>query len=300
LHQDVFRYKSLNSLQLLNDLFWVVTSLNLLNQDLPEFKEEIGIDLIEDREKKAFSIWFQALCENPFLLESYFNSEDQLILGKYFERLVQFFFENYPRYELLIAGKQFFDRKTTLGELDFVIRDKTKNEVLHLEVAVKYYMGYKSSPKHSMWIGPNGLDTLEKKLTKFERQLALSISEESNIDFKIDRRIALLKGFFFIHWRAKVWPHFHINSLENGEWMYEEEMGSALDDNGRYIIFPKHLWLSFYLDPETKSAAKPDIMMKVSDQINTIKKGIMLVMIDEKEHKVLAKKLVVPSKWPRL
>ncbi len=300
MHQDVFRYKSLNSLQLLNDLFWVVTSLNLLSPDLPEFKEEIGFDLIDNQKKKAFSNWFQALCEDPFLLERYFNSEEQLILGKYFERLVQFFFENYPNYELLIAGMQLFDRKTTLGELDFVIRDKTKNEVLHLEVAVKYYMGYKSSPKHSMWIGPNGLDTLEKKLNKFAKQLALSISEEKNIDFKIDRRIALLKGFFFIHWRATVWPHFHIDSSDYGEWMYEKEMESALDEKGRYCIFPKHLWLSFYLDPATKNATKQEIILKVSDQIAHIKKGIMLVMIDEKRNKVLAKKLVVPAKWPRL
>ena len=300
MHQDVFRYKSIDSLQLLSDLYWVVTSHNLLDSNLPEFKEEMSYDFIEDDEKKAFSTWFQALSKNPVSLENYFRSEEQLILGKYFERIVHFFFENYPKFDLLIAGKQFFDKKTTLGELDFVINDKAKKEILHLEIAVKYYMGYKSSAKHSMWIGPNGLDTLEKKLSKFENQLALSMTEASNIDLKIDRRIAVLKGYFFIHWRAKTWPHFHSLSSANGEWMYEEEMESALDEKGRYCIFPKHLWLSFYIDPNSKTVSKYEIIMQVKDQIAAIQKGIMLVMIDEKGNKVLAKKLVVPAKWPRL
>ena len=232
MHQDVIRYKSISTIQLLNDLNWIINSPILVREDLPEFEDELAYDLIGSEDILLYKEWFYELSTNPRKLIDFFDREDQFILGKYFERLLHFFFENFPNYELLLAGKQFIDGQRTKGEIDFIVRDSAKEENIHFEVAVKYYMGYKSSSKHAMWIGPNGMDSLDKKIEKFVRQLDLSKKEKT--DFIINRRVALLKGYFFSHWKVDLWPHFYNQKAENGSWMYFSEMQEGLNEERQY------------------------------------------------------------------
>ena len=300
MHQALVRYRSLSSQQLLHDLYWCVSSPSLLISEPPEFKGELLYKIISDDQQDKFQQWFNTLTSDTRLLIDFFANDDQLIVGKYFERLLYFFFTHYHQFDVLYSGKQLFDGDKTIGEIDFIIEDLHTNEIIHIEIAVKYYMGYRNTSKHSMWIGPNGMDTLEKKMKKFEKQLALSKSEELIKLIKVDKRKILLKGYFFKHFTSNSLPYF--NKPENDEclWLYQNEMNKIIDAEEYYSIIPKNKWLGFYLDTRLEFLKGKDIMKKVDDQIEIIGKGIMLAKLDSKRTKVIKKLIVAPMKWPKL
>lgn len=300
MHQGIVRYRSLSSDQLLNDLYWCVSSPSLLVSKPPEFKGELLYKIISDDQQDKFQQWFKALSTESSLLIDFFANDDQLIVGKYFERLLYFFFSHYHQFDVHYSGKQLFDGDRTIGEIDFIIEDLHTNEIIHIEIAVKYYMGYRNTSKHSMWIGPNGMDTLEKKMKKFEKQLALSKSEELSKLIKVDKRKILLKGYFFKHFTSYSVPYF--NKSENDEcwWLYQNEMNKVIDAESYYSIIPKNKWLGFYFDSQLDFYKGKDIMHLVDDQIKSIGKGIMLAKLDSKRTSVIAKLIVAPMKWPKL
>ncbi len=300
MHQSIVTYCSLSSDQLIADLYWCVQSQNLLINEPPQFKGEIVGSLVDNKAHQAFNFWFESLKKNPGPLLSFFDSEEQLILGKYFERLLYFFFEHFSHYDLILSNHQLFEKGRTIGELDFIVRDKQKNEIIHLEAAVKYYMGYRNTSKHSMWIGPNGMDTLAKKMKKFEKQLLNSEREEIKQQVLVSKRKIILKGYFFKHVKATEFPYFYNSDIENCKWMYQEEMNKFIDSTEFYSIMPKNKWLGFHLDDSLEYYKGKQIITLVDKQIESIGKGIMLTKVETSEMKVMEKLIIAPNHWPRL
>ena len=293
--QTLVRYKSLSINQLISDLNWIVKSESLIHRGLPEFEGDILNSLQDLIDVTAYENWLNQLKSAPQELEAFFRIADQLILGKYLERLLKFFFSAYPSFELIHAGKQIFEEQTTIGELDFVIKDKVTNKVHHIEVAVKYYMGFKDVGKHDLWIGPNGMDTLQKKIRKLDKQLTLS----RKLDFNVDLTQAFIIGYFFRHWKSRNWPYFYEEREGEGQWLYVDEMSSYFSTDKLYSIIPKYRWLSFYIDETCSVKNGLEIQKEIDSQVNEIAKGIMVAEVDT-SNKVLNKCIVAPLKWPKL
>jgi hypothetical protein len=58
----------------------------------------------------------------------------------------------------------------TIGEIDFIIEDKNTKQVIHMELAYKFYLfdpSISSEPINN-WIGPNRNDSLQEKLEKLK------------------------------------------------------------------------------------------------------------------------------------
>lgn len=293
--QTLIRYKSLSVNQLLSDLNWALTSQSLIQSNMPEFEGDIVNTIQSWVNTEEYTTWFKNIKRNPTKLIGFFNNEEQLILGKYLERLLNFFFTEYSSIELIHAGKQIFEKQITKGELDFVIENVNENEVFHLEVAVKYYMGFKNVAKHDLWIGPNGMDTLQKKMLKLDLQLKLS----KELDIHIDDNKALILGYFFKHWNSANWPYFYTEREGQGQWLYEDEMQQFFKEDKFYSIVPKYRWLSFFLEGQSLLKNGREIQKEISNQIKTIGKGIMVVEVDASK-KILNKCIVAPINWPRL
>lgn len=99
-------------------------------------------------------------------------------LGLYFEHLMKFWFAHSPWHELLQQGLPIREhgnkKQPTLGECDFLVFDKKRQEIQHWEVAVKFYLGLTSQNHNAQnhkqdqvvqWLGPNLKDQLDRKLT---------------------------------------------------------------------------------------------------------------------------------------
>lgn len=95
---------------------------------------------------------------------------NNLRLGHLVERIVSKLIDSSRNYSILHESLQIIEDNKTIGELDFILTNKATNELLHLEIAYKFYLYDPSLSDESLtnWIGPNRRDSLQEKLKKLK------------------------------------------------------------------------------------------------------------------------------------
>ncbi|WP_051568473.1 DUF1853 family protein [Crocinitomix catalasitica] len=106
----------------------------------------------------------------PSLLS--FELPTNLRLGHLVEKVVGELIKSSTNFRILYENIQLIEDKKTIGEIDFIIKDLASNQVIHLELAYKFYLfdPIISSDVINNWIGPNRNDSLIEKLTKLKRK----------------------------------------------------------------------------------------------------------------------------------
>lgn len=127
------------------------------------------------------SAWLQALDRDPAPLREWLQQRPATRLGVYFERLWQFFLHSDRDTELIASNLPVRSGGRTLGEFDCLYWCHQRQRAVHLELAVKFYLGLataKPSAGYSNgcdWIGPNTVDRLDRKLQRLlQHQTQLS------------------------------------------------------------------------------------------------------------------------------
>lgn len=105
-------------------------------------------------------------------------------MGHYHERLWHYLLDHAPGTRLLARNIRIFARRNTRGELDMLYRTCQDTTPIHLEVAIKFYLGLPDGPgpadSQSRWIGPGGFDSLDiKRYHMQHRQLPLSMTADA-------------------------------------------------------------------------------------------------------------------------
>ena len=105
-------------------------------------------------------------------------------MGHYHERLWHYLLDNAPNTRLLARNVRIYAQRKTLGELDMLYRTRQNPTPIHLEVAIKFYLGLPNGPdgaaSQSRWIGPGGFDSLDiKRYHMQHHQLPLSTTPEA-------------------------------------------------------------------------------------------------------------------------
>jgi len=97
-----------------------------------------------------------------------FELPTNLRLGHLTERVVGALIKSSTNYEVLYENVQLVEDKITIGEIDFIIENRKTKQVLHLELAYKFYLFDPtiSSDPINNWMGPNRNDSLIKKIEK--------------------------------------------------------------------------------------------------------------------------------------
>ncbi len=191
----------------------------------------------------------QALDKHPHALLEHLKRIKSKRLGLYFEALAAFWLSSIsPNYRLLAHNIQLFENleqgRKTLGELDFIIQETSSKTIIHLEVAVKFYLGTEPLEDTYRWFGTNTRDQLGRKLDHLkQQQTQLTRQHPELVDFKIDERHCLIKGrLFYPASQSNKLPtpagiaHHHLQ----GRWMY------ASDNNQQLALtrLDKHDWLA--------------------------------------------------------
>ena len=151
------------------------------------------------------------LDENPQALLDHLAGIKSRRLGLYFEGLIAFWYSSVsPNFRLLAQNIQVFeipgDRcSRTLGEVDFIIQEVATHKIIHLEVAVKFYLGTHDLANPYCWFGTNTEDQLGKKLAHLQQhQTQLSRKHAQQMPFPIEQRQCLLKGrLFYPYWSGE-------------------------------------------------------------------------------------------------
>ncbi len=137
---------------------------------------------------------------------------ENLRLGKRVELFVFEEFSQIESIEVLLQNKQVQNGKTTIGEIDCVL--KQDGIPIHLEIVYKFYLydAKVGSSEIEHWIGPNRNDTLTKKLIKLkDKQFPLIYKEQvmpllANVNVKSQNLLqkVLFKAQLFIPYKAKM------------------------------------------------------------------------------------------------
>jgi hypothetical protein len=182
--------------QILKDLQWIFSSPPLTEANQYSF-EQPPLD----------QHWLNTITQSPEKISGFMADKNLRMLGPYFEALWEFYFLNYPGKKLIAKNLQVFSGNKTIGEFDFIYLDEATGEYRHLEVAIKYFLGFEDlnartsvnssavnsnamncsainsdgdinkvdksvndySPM-SQWLGPNANDRLDKKYIKMQEQ----------------------------------------------------------------------------------------------------------------------------------
>ena len=243
---------------LVRELGWSLFSPSILEINLPD-----GIapwEIPWDDEARCI---LKAVQDNPRHLNAWLGQRNDRRLGARFEGLWHYFLEQHSFYDVLTYNRQIFDGKQTIGALDFLIRDHFRHGVVHLELAVKFYLYVPGVPGASLaqWIGPNPDDNLELKYRHLlDHQLPLSGDSRTCRDLRQqgltlpDRQWGAMKGVLFRpleHAQMAVTaPAPVITDCSYGWWLRSSDSRLLTER------WPRHQWRlmakTTWLDPEER------------------------------------------------
>ncbi|SDL74377.1 hypothetical protein SAMN05192555_106249 [Franzmannia pantelleriensis] len=148
---------------LVRDLAWLIDAPDLLAMPWPgrPSREELGLA------GSALIDYLDAQHRAPQALEQRIGDSVNGRLGHYHERLWQHLLDTAPGTRLIAHNCRIERDKRTLGELDLIYQRRDDGRLVHLEVAIKFYLGLASGPgdadSQTRWIGPGCVDSLAVK-----------------------------------------------------------------------------------------------------------------------------------------
>jgi hypothetical protein len=163
----------------------------------------------------------ELLNKENFVLNTFPYTQDEVIkalatnskklrLGHQLERYFQFLINN-SYYETLTSNLQIIVNKTTIGELDFILRDTITNQLIHVEIATKFYL-YDPSFEDELkrWIGPNRKDSLLQKMDKLQEKQFPLLYHNQTIEVLKILGIDVLEIKQALDFRAQLFVPFHL------------------------------------------------------------------------------------------
>lgn len=184
-------------------------------------------------------------------------------LGHLAEKVVSELIKSSTNFNVLYENIQLIENKKTIGEIDFIIEEVKTGQIIHLELAYKFYLfdpSLSSEPINN-WIGPNRNDSLKEKLEKLKgKQFPLLYHPCAQSAFdkieiaKVSQTLCLLTSLFipyefkgnFAPGYAKAIKGYYLNfetfkSLDNTSKSYhiptKKEWGINPSENENWIEF---------------------------------------------------------------
>lgn len=210
---------------IVRQLAFCIASPNILQQPPDELAIKNHFELHDQAFWQQQFFQYQnrlnVLDQNPSELIEFVKKLKSTRLGLRFEYLFWFWLQDQAnqQFELIQHSIQIIEGKNTIGEMDFLVRNLETQHIEHWEVALKYYLG-ESDLSLVHWYGLNRSDTLNRKLRHFsEKQFQFTHA----LDFKIDKKIAVMKGQLYIpsFQRTEHYPTWINQARRVGHWGYE-------------------------------------------------------------------------------
>ncbi len=206
-------------------------------------------------------------------------------LGLVFEALIAYWLEISPNYKLLSKNIQIIEDKKTFGEIDFIIQDLSSQKTIHLEVAVKFYLGTSPHENPFRWFGTNTTDQLGKKVQHLQNhQTQLSKKYPHHFEYKIDEQQCFIKGRLFYPSGHKVSPvgmGVTKNHLQ-GSWSYAD----VLQANTLLIPIEKNNWLAEFNHQDIEKSINKEIG---SLDLTHLNRAQCFVVVEELNSKLIEK-----------
>lgn len=270
-----------------------VASLAWAIYSAPLLKDVTGISIVGETWCRDQFVkheeWLRELDADPSPLQAHIARDAEKLLGKRFESLIAFWFEQSPHYELLGRNIVLSEDKNTRGEIDLLVRDKDDGELMHFEVACKYYIQLHQSRQWKDWPGPNGKDSLQNKISKLYQQVrifqtSLGQSYLHTHHLKKPSSYAFVKGYFFHAYDNLIMPvppnnaHPHYNS---GWYVSLAELERFSGKQPQWLMLPKTMWMCPYhfLEEDQILLTGDELIESCRAEILRTQKAVMIVQV---------------------
>ena len=194
-----------------------------------------------------------------FYYFSALNIPKQLRLGHKMEYAFEQLLEHTPNWQTIAKNLVVRDKRISIGELDFLLNNMETKEILHVELAYKFYIINPeiSEPIHRL-MGPNKRDMFYTKLDKLkEKQFPLLYSElltkkleNLAVRCSSSKQEVCLKAQLFVPYKTE---NITIRPLNKnciaGSWIRFEDFNSKEFKSWEYYIPFKDEWV---INPSTE------------------------------------------------
>ncbi|WP_250658716.1 DUF1853 family protein [Alkalimarinus coralli] len=304
----------------IKDLAWAISSPSLVN-------EQPGWPNIVDTSKDTWvTQWLSSLDADPSPLQQHLAKEKSHFIGTYFESLWAFYLASNPQYELISRNLQVNSKARTVGEFDFILRDKVTGGFIHQEVAIKFYLGFNKQNIHEfsdgkhIWLGPQCRDRLDIKLAKMinhQAKLSETIQgkqalESIKIDVDTDKLTPqlVLKGYLFYPQTQPVTPPKFCNPNQlKGSWLTLNDFVEHIekDSSDAWALLTKPEWISPFSSSIEHNQSniffkKPDILRTAREKVLNEQRPWMIAYLTESKgyYTEIHRQFIVPDDWPHL
>nr|CAA6828716.1 MAG: Unknown protein [uncultured Thiotrichaceae bacterium] len=233
------------------DLSWAIQSPPLISGYIAE-TEWWGTEQLRQEYQICLPLLKQ-LDKDPDPLKAALQQAKSHRLGHYFESLIEFWLTITPSYELLLSQLPLRNEHRTLGEIDYLARDTATGKIVHIEVAVKFYLGYNDLDNMASWHGPDLRDRLDRKFDHLCRhQTQISRKYPELVPCVVDEYACILKGRLFYPPNTQTETSFTHPEHLNGHWHYHLPAPKQRHDTIYYPL-QKRNWLA----PLTDTSDQP-------------------------------------------
>ena len=178
-------------------------------------------------------------------------------LGKHFEDCVDLLFAGNQEQTILNRNIVIQTPQRTLGELDLLYRNAAQ-EIVHLELAIKFYLLEKDGTQLANFIGPAGIDRLDLKWQRMcdhqlplsQQQVVIDYLQQQHIPLPKHRQL-LLTGMLFYpygNWKNTFIEHLGLHPKhQRGWWLGQDEVHKLkpTSSNSRgFLVLPKWHWIA--------------------------------------------------------
>ena len=290
------------------DLAWIIASPTILQANTAKHPIFSAKDC-----SNAFTQVFsklQKLDEDPAPLLSYLEQLPGHRVGRYFEVLIKYWLQHLTGLEVVASNLQLKEGKQTLGEIDFLFREN--EQLVHWEVAVKYYLQLAPDCEDHEYIGPNPADNLTSKLDRlFEKQLPRSTRQNlelelGNLDgFDSIKRQAFVKGWLFYRGFPET-PRSCPSSLNpdhlKGFWIrHGEDELPPQTHNALWTLLEKPYWLAPKLSATTDGLITRDqLELLLESHFNNRGSPVLIAQLEScaSGYTEKLRGFVVAPQWP--
>lgn len=239
--------------QAVRDLAWACFSPPLI--DTARLADAAGIRDLVPALTPDRRLWLEHLDRDAEPLLRHLARRPTGRLGLYFEQLWQFFLHSDTQVELLAHNLPVQDAQRTVGEFDCLYYCHRRRRHVHVEFAVKYYLGVSEPDANpeggTRWLGPDPRDRLDRKLDRMlTRQIRLGETTAGQAVLAslgvadAEKEIVLRGQLYQPASRPRPLPPGYNRNNSPGIWTTLGQFASSADASGRYLLLPRLRWLS--------------------------------------------------------
>ena len=275
----------------LRDLAWL---LYLPSISSPFLAENLNYQFEEEDQLGKLNRWIEDM-----ELEGIDSPIDTLPLGKYAERLIEFYLKSNSNYELLAHNLQINEEQLTVGEVDYLFQELYSKANIHLEFAIKYYLKVNFQGQER-FLGPSAKDWFQRKLTKLsEHQSQYTLQYAHLLPIRLQKLNfqpkIMVKGALFypyVEWgRAN-----NKNYLIEGWWIGIEQLSYLAPGENRYELKEgKRQWVFPFYTTEERLDYN-ELKLKLNQLL--VHRNEVLVVRYTVENQLIDFGFVVRKNWP--